>query len=1183
MSSDENPDWLGELLAEIQLEQFLPKIRDELHVTRLSHFDYVKGEDLEKIGMGKPGQRRLMEAIKRKKAAQRKSWLGKVLLRKEPECPSKPSFTAKRPSPTSTTASMSFNTSQLTCLISEKELCLYEKLGDGSFGVVRKGDWTTPGGCTIPVAVKCLKNEVLVQPDAFMDFVKEVNAMHQLDHPNLIRLYGVVLSSPLMMVTELAPKGALLDKLRKAGHRFPIATLCEYAIQIANGMAYLESHRYIHRDLAARNILLASNEVVKIGDFGLMRALPQTEDYYVMTEQKKVPFAWCAPESLKSRHFSHASDTWMFGVTLWEMFTYGNEPWLGYNGTQPDFDLESPCGEGCVHPATMILQKIDQEGERLPKPSDCPQDIYQLMMQCWAHKPCDRPTFEALKDFLTEARPPEYRAVSKSKDADDGKLPMDTGDIITIIEGRAENYWWRGQNRGTLQIGQFPRNLVVPKSGRVIADISKPLKDSFIHTGHGAGDTKAEQWGHPDHIDEVYLRNPMDPPDLLGIEEPNSPQKRLPLASRRPVYDEPPENESGEYARLKRQPSNASSAGSKKQQQQQQQHQEKSLGKSKFYIQIPAKDKANKSKPMMLIDLSDVDGNGENAGTRRTTSPPRTLLDSYPTPPTSPTKTLPRPLNPQPAGKDGSDMYWDTKPLPPIPVTYDDVPDEEALASLAGRDAAKEAGVVSSQSERLLSRGRSAKEGSVMEERAMAAFLWLNNEMIDAMRRSQTLPQNVRRKSKSADVSPDQSPRSRYLATTQLGQHDHHDDDFESSDKKPLLPPRARDSSRFITLPTKMKANGKRDTQTQKSNDSSKSNDSGFEGSPRNSSEAATDVLVDVSGESKPEIPPRIPLRIPSQPIGATLRSPRLSDSCVPFDLSPDVEGDMSSLSSSAPSPVTPPVFDEGVPPIPPRLPIQPLSLNASWPRSFVTQDDTSLTSTAAHRSSWDKPFIYPITKNGQKLSNTHYFLLPKKPEDFDPNNSMNFSVNAKNPPKIPPPPNMAHVRPLPREEVKLQAQTHRPGDLGVENVAYRTSSTSLGVPLLPPPPKVDSLRPGTLPARRSVSQPNDESVQKSTGVETERRRSRTPDSFSAMKETSGSQEKVYQVQMSVHGVTTDECEHALQNNNWEVKKAIDYLKVEQLFRIGVQSKDRCQKMLEAFNWNLEKASAAVLEDWNTR
>lgn len=42
----------------------------------------------------------------------------------------------------------------------------------------------------------------------------------------------------------------------------------------------------------------------------------------------------CAPESLKSRTFSHASDTWMFGVTLWEMFTHGQEPWLGLNGSQ---------------------------------------------------------------------------------------------------------------------------------------------------------------------------------------------------------------------------------------------------------------------------------------------------------------------------------------------------------------------------------------------------------------------------------------------------------------------------------------------------------------------------------------------------------------------------------------------------------------------------------------------------------------------------------------------------------------------------------------------------------------------------------------------------------------------------------------------------------------------------------
>lgn len=53
-------------------------------------------------------------------------------------------------------------------------------------------------------------------------------------------------------------------------------------------------------------------------------------------------------------------------------------------------------------PAPQILHKIDKEGERLPRPEDCPQDVYNVMLQCWAHKPEDRPTFVALRDFLME-------------------------------------------------------------------------------------------------------------------------------------------------------------------------------------------------------------------------------------------------------------------------------------------------------------------------------------------------------------------------------------------------------------------------------------------------------------------------------------------------------------------------------------------------------------------------------------------------------------------------------------------------------------------------------------------------------------------------------------------------------------------------------------------------------------
>lgn len=499
MEENESSEWLLELLTEVQLDQFYSKLRDDLQVTRLSHFDYVKVEDLEKIGMGKPAIRRLMDAIKRKKnTLRRKGILDKIL----PKVPDK-NNTKKVGSGSPRTSVYLDQT--LTCLIAENSLFLYGKLGNGSFGVVKKGDWTTPTGQKKLVAVKILRNDALSMPGAFEDFVKEVNVMHNLDHMNLIRLYGVVLSTPLMMVTELAPLGALLDFLRKEQDRVLVWELCDFAIQVARGMGYLETKRFIHRDLACRNVLLMSREKVKIGDFGLMRALPSQEDHYVMQEHKKVPFAWCAPESLKSRQFSHASDVWMYGVTLWEMFTYGQEPWLGFNGSQ-------------------ILHKIDVEGERLTKPDLCPSEIYQLMLQCWAHKPADRPTFLALKDFLSEVRPLEVKALQSFNE--EGRLYVEVGDHITVIEGRSDCYWWKGQNKRTHLVGLFPRNLVDTQRRLGRTDISKPLKNSFIHTGHG--DPGGKSWGSPEVIDDVYLRNPMEPPDLHGpAPPPDSPDARL--------------------------------------------------------------------------------------------------------------------------------------------------------------------------------------------------------------------------------------------------------------------------------------------------------------------------------------------------------------------------------------------------------------------------------------------------------------------------------------------------------------------------------------------------------------------------------------------------------------------------------------------------------------------------------
>ncbi|CAL7942057.1 unnamed protein product [Xylocopa violacea] len=486
MADDEGTEWLQELLHDVQLSQFFTRIRDELQVTRLQHFDYVQPEDLEKIGLGKPGIRRLLDAVKKKRNMQwKKNLMTKIRPGGSTKSNKKPSQSTVKDPPV------------LTCLIQDKDVKLSEKLGDGSFGVVTLGEWTSPSGRVLPVAVKVLKADALTQPNVIEQFVSEVQAMHTLDHHNLIRLYGVVLSQPMMMVTELAPLGALLDYLRKQCGQISVLTLCNYALQVATGMAYLEAKRFLHRDLACRNVLLSSVDKVKIGDFGLMRELSQQEDCYVMTEHKKVPFPWCAPESLKARKFTHSSDVWMFGVTLWEMLTFGEEPWVGLKGSE-------------------ILRKIDKEGERLHEPEATPPDMYQLMLRCWARDPDERPTFAALRSSLTGMVPAVMKAVSNFAMA--GKMTIDQGDQIVILDGRPENYWWKGQNQRTFQIGLFPRCFVDPMRRKQPEDISKPLENSFIHTGHGRPFEKS--WGSPTHIDDVYLRNPMEPPDVVGVAVP---------------------------------------------------------------------------------------------------------------------------------------------------------------------------------------------------------------------------------------------------------------------------------------------------------------------------------------------------------------------------------------------------------------------------------------------------------------------------------------------------------------------------------------------------------------------------------------------------------------------------------------------------------------------------------------
>eukprot|EP00069_Balaena_mysticetus_P015342 bmy_01753T0 len=137
--------WLLRLLQDIQLAQFYRPILEELNVTRPEHFDFVRPEDLDGVGMGRPAQRRLAEALKRHRSGLKsKNWVYKML---GGFAPGQKETTP----PSDSLPSLPEPDGGLKCLIPDRAVCTGERLGSGCFGVVHRGLWTLPSGKTVSV------------------------------------------------------------------------------------------------------------------------------------------------------------------------------------------------------------------------------------------------------------------------------------------------------------------------------------------------------------------------------------------------------------------------------------------------------------------------------------------------------------------------------------------------------------------------------------------------------------------------------------------------------------------------------------------------------------------------------------------------------------------------------------------------------------------------------------------------------------------------------------------------------------------------------------------------------------------------------------------------------------------------------------------------------------------------
>ena len=189
-------------------------------------------------------------------------------------------------------------------LIKEMELAKGELLGCGAFGAVHRGFWSPEGELQagkqvkIPVAIKVLHEGTGMNANnAILD---EAHLMASFEHPNLLKLLAVCMTSELMLVTQLMPLGCLLTYVRCNKDKIGSKPLLNWCTQIAKGMAYLEDHRLVHRDLAARNVLVQNPSTVKITDFGLAKLLDHNEVEY-KAQGGKMPIKWLALECIRKK------------------------------------------------------------------------------------------------------------------------------------------------------------------------------------------------------------------------------------------------------------------------------------------------------------------------------------------------------------------------------------------------------------------------------------------------------------------------------------------------------------------------------------------------------------------------------------------------------------------------------------------------------------------------------------------------------------------------------------------------------------------------------------------------------------------------------------------------------------------------------------------------------------------
>ena len=276
-----------------------------------------------------------------------------------------------------------------------EELKIIKKIGEGAFGEVYLGYWNKK-----KVAIKKYffvkkfrehQNKMFYNLKAILiKYIKEINIISNLRHPNLVLYMGASLSSNhnCYLVMEFVNNGNLFEFLHQ-GHynsednyqKFDLLFTTKLALEIALAVKYLHCRNITHCDLKSTNVLLDNNFHVKITDFGVSKMV---NILYEKSQEIRGKFGtthWMAPEIMKRLKYEEASDVFSYGMILYEIIT-GEIP---YYGLQPNQIV------GLVADCRKIVQ--------VPENTSNPY-LRKLVIECLKYDTEDRPCFEEIIYYL---------------------------------------------------------------------------------------------------------------------------------------------------------------------------------------------------------------------------------------------------------------------------------------------------------------------------------------------------------------------------------------------------------------------------------------------------------------------------------------------------------------------------------------------------------------------------------------------------------------------------------------------------------------------------------------------------------------------------------------------------------------------------------------------------------------